>query len=125
MDIVDVIASRYALRDAAMPHTPTLSVASCQNVSCTPVQVVAESRRQCEAALRFLAEVRLAFPEVLQAIKTKQLAQEILLFKEDHIVNLAKTGRHLGPPCPACQNCVCCRFLQRTLRPYGGQSPTT
>ena len=53
---------------------------------------MAESRRQCEAALRFLVEVRLAFPEVLQAIKTKQLAQEILLFKEDHIVNLAKTG---------------------------------
>ena len=56
------------------------------------MQVIAESRRQCEAALRFLVEVRLAFPEVLQAIKTKQLAQEILLFKEDHIVNLAKTG---------------------------------
>ena len=55
-------------------------------------KVVEESRRECAAALRFLAEVKLAFPEVLQAIKTKQLAQEILLFKEDHIVNLAKTG---------------------------------
>ena len=56
------------------------------------LQVLAESRAECAAALRFLAEVKLAFPEVLQAIKTMQLAQEILLFKEDHIFNLAKTG---------------------------------
>ena len=31
-------------------------------------------------------------PEVLTAIKTKQLAQELLLYKEDHLQDIAKTG---------------------------------
>ena len=55
-------------------------------------QVIQESKAECGKALRYLAEIKVAFPEVLQAIKSKQLAQEILLFKEDQIGNLAKTG---------------------------------
>lgn len=57
-------------------------------------QVIQESRAECGKALRYLAEIRLAFPEVLQAIKSKQLAQEILLFKEDQIGMLARTGEN-------------------------------
>lgn len=57
-------------------------------------KVIQESRAECGKALRYLAEIRLAFPEVLQAIKSKQLAQEILLYKEDQIGMLARTGEH-------------------------------
>lgn len=55
-------------------------------------QVIQESKAECGKALRYLAEIKVAFPEILQAIKSKQLAQEILLFKEDQIGSLAKTG---------------------------------
>lgn len=57
------------------------------------MQVVTESRKQCGEALQYLAEIRQAFPEVLQAIKTKQLAQEILLYQEERIGDIAKTGK--------------------------------
>ena len=56
------------------------------------LQVVLESRRECAEAQRLLGMIRGAFPEVLTAIKTKQLAQEILLNKEEHIGEVAKTG---------------------------------
>ena len=51
-----------------------------------------ESRRECAEAQRLLGMLKAAFPEVLTAIKTKQLAQEILLNKEEHIGEVAKTG---------------------------------
>ena len=56
------------------------------------VQVVMESRRECQEAQKLLGMIKMAFPEVLTAIKTKQLAQEILLNKEEHIGEVAKTG---------------------------------
>ena len=56
------------------------------------MQVVMESRRECQEAQTLLGMVKMAFPEVLTAIKTKQLAQEILLNKEEHIGEVAKTG---------------------------------
>ena len=51
-----------------------------------------ESRGECAEAQRLLGMIKSAFPEVLTAIKTKQLAQEILLNKEEHIGEVAKTG---------------------------------
>ena len=51
-----------------------------------------ESRASCAGARRHLAAVKAAVPEVLTAIKTKQLAQELLLYKEDHLHDIAKTG---------------------------------
>ena len=67
------------------------------------MQVVLESRGECAEAQRLLSMIKSAFPEVLTAIKTKQLAQEILLNKEEHIGEVAKTGaikRH----CPRVSN---------------------
>ena len=51
-----------------------------------------ESQASCAGARRHLAAVKAAMPEVLTAIKTKQLAQELLLYKEDHLEDIAKTG---------------------------------
>jgi len=51
-----------------------------------------ESRVNCAGARRHLAAVKAAAPEVLTAIRTKQLAQELLLYKEDHLQDIAKTG---------------------------------
>ena len=59
------------------------------------MQVVLESRRECREAQKLLGMIKTAFPEVLTAIKTKQLAQEILLNKEEHIGEVAKTGETL------------------------------
>ena len=56
------------------------------------MQVVLESRWECREAQKLLGMIKTAFPEVLTAIKTKQLAQEILLNKEEHIGEVAKTG---------------------------------
>ena len=55
-----------------------------------------ESRGECQEAQRLLGMIKTAFPEVLTAIKTKQLAQEILLNKEEHIGDVEKTGMHPG-----------------------------
>ena len=51
-----------------------------------------ESRAECEEAQRLLGHIRAAYPEVLTAIKTKQLAQEMLLYKDAHISDVARTG---------------------------------
>ena len=47
-----------------------------------------ESQASCAGARRHLAAVKAAMPEVLTAIKTKQLAQELLLYKEDHLEDI-------------------------------------
>lgn len=63
------------------------------------MQVVKESRAQRHEALQYIAAVKAAFPEVLQAIKTLQLAQEMLMFKEAYLSEIGKTGmpfQHLG-----------------------------
>jgi hypothetical protein len=56
------------------------------------LQVIVESRQECQEAQRLIGLIRSAYPEVLTAIKTKQLAQEMLLYKEDHIDDVARTG---------------------------------
>ena len=55
-------------------------------------QVILESRAQCEAAYKYVAHIRAAFPEVLRALKTKQLALEMLLYKEEYLADLSRTG---------------------------------
>lgn len=52
-----------------------------------------ESRGQVEQAFRFIADMKDAFPEVLKGIKTAQLAQEMLIYKEDFIAEIAQTGQ--------------------------------
>ena len=57
-----------------------------------PVQVLMESREQRRHALRYIAAMKESFPEVLQTIKTHQLAQELLLYKEAYLHEIHKTG---------------------------------
>ena len=75
-----------------------------------------ESRRECREAQKLLGMIKTAFPEVLTAIKTKQLAQEILLNKEEHIGEVEKTGGAAQPDtfysCPL--QCCTCRACYRT-----------
>jgi hypothetical protein len=66
-------------------------------------QIVMESRVNCAGARRHLAAVKAAAPEVLTAIRTKQLAQELLLYKEDHLQDIAKTG---AVPCAHARGCA-------------------
>ncbi|KAK9791813.1 hypothetical protein WJX73_006506 [Symbiochloris irregularis] len=55
-------------------------------------QVIGESRAQRRQALQYIAAMRGAFPEVLRAIKTLQLSQEMLVFKEAYLAEVGKTG---------------------------------
>eukprot|EP00884_Botryococcus_braunii_P017513 jgi/Botrbrau1/4445/Bobra.0348s0033.1 len=56
------------------------------------MQVVAESRGQLALAQRLLAQIKEAYPEVLRSIKTTQLAQELLLYKEELLKEIGETG---------------------------------
>ncbi len=60
------------------------------------MQVILESVAECEAAYEYIGDLRDAFPEVLRAIKTKQLAQEMLMHKEEYIQEIARTGMILS-----------------------------
>ena len=59
---------------------------------CCCLQVLMESREQRREALRYIAAMKESFPEVLQTIKTHQLAQEMLLYKEAYLKEIHKTG---------------------------------
>eukprot|EP00884_Botryococcus_braunii_P023323 jgi/Botrbrau1/9675/Bobra.0201s0009.1 len=56
------------------------------------MQVVAESRGQLALAQKLLAHIKEAYPEVLRSIKTTQLAQELLLYKEELLKEIGATG---------------------------------
>ena len=70
-------------------------------------QVIVESRAECEEAQALIGHIRAAYPEVLTAIKTKQLAQEMLLYKEDHIGDVARTGATAAFACPLAGSVMC------------------
>lgn len=55
-------------------------------------QVLLESRAEVAKAASALARARAAWPEVLRAIKTRQLAQSLLLLKEKRVDAVARTG---------------------------------
>ncbi len=74
-------------------------------------QVIVESRAECEEAQRLIAHIREAYPEVLTAIKTKQLAQEMLLYKDDHIGDVARTGAHAFLACMHARIAACSHIV--------------
>jgi len=55
-------------------------------------QVLLESAAEVRKAAASVARARTAWPEVARAIKTRQLAQELLLLKEQRVEAVAKTG---------------------------------
>jgi hypothetical protein len=59
-------------------------------------QVISESRAQLVKAQKLLAQIKEAYPEVLRGIKTTQLAQELLLYKEELLKEIGETGT--APP---------------------------
>ena len=63
------------------------------------LQVIAESQRELLLAERYLYALRQAYPEVLASIRTKQVAQELLLFKEEYIGELEASGDHMVAVC--------------------------
>ena len=56
------------------------------------VQVIEESKAQLLLAEQLLCSVRMAYPEVLASIRTKQVAQEMLLVKEAYVHELKASG---------------------------------
>eukprot|EP00898_Chlorokybus_atmophyticus_P000417 jgi/Chlat1/1376/Chrsp119S01786 len=54
--------------------------------------VLEESRRECTAAQEFIEDVKAGFPEVLRAIKTKQVARAVLWQEELYIKQLEESG---------------------------------
>ncbi|KAK9814099.1 hypothetical protein WJX72_000644 [[Myrmecia] bisecta] len=55
-------------------------------------QVVMESVEECRAAEAYLLATRQAFPEVLASIRSRQVAQEVLMVKEDYLHDLGRSG---------------------------------
>ena len=56
------------------------------------MQVIEESKQQLTQAERYLQVLRMAYPEVLASIRTKQVAQEVLLVKEAYMHELKASG---------------------------------
>ncbi|KAG0600449.1 hypothetical protein M758_11G035100 [Ceratodon purpureus] len=54
--------------------------------------VIQESEHQGQAARRFLEDVRLSFPQVLRAVKTKQVTHAILLHLTEYVMSLENVG---------------------------------
>lgn len=49
-------------------------------------------------AYSYISSIKRAWPACLESIKTVQLAQEILIYKEDYIKDLAGTGMFSPKP---------------------------
>lgn len=63
----------------------------------TSLQVIEESQVQCAHAATLVAEIRKGFPEIIKAIKTRQLSLEILVYKDLYLKGLEITGSLLHP----------------------------
>ena len=59
------------------------------------MQVIEESKDELLKVERYLLSLRMAYPEVLASIRTKQVAQEMLLVKEAYIHELKASGDSL------------------------------
>lgn len=59
------------------------------------MQVIEESKHQLRTAERHLHALRTAYPEVMASIRTKQVAQEMLLVKEAYVHELKASGNHV------------------------------
>ena len=55
-------------------------------------QIIEESRDQLRLVEQQLKALRTAYPEVMASIRTRQVAQEMLLAKEAHIHELRSSG---------------------------------
>lgn len=51
-----------------------------------------ESKKEVDFAYRYIADLRQAWPECLRGVKTEQLAQEMLFYKESYIQEIGQTG---------------------------------
>lgn len=58
-------------------------------------QIIEESRDQLRLVEQQLKALRTAYPEVMASIRTRQVAQEMLLAKEAHIHELRSSGLSL------------------------------
>lgn len=73
-------------------------------------QIIVESRDQLKLVEQHLKALRIAYPEVMASIRTRQVAQEMLLAKEAHIHELKSSG--LPPvPIPGCLQLLCCGVM--------------
>ena len=52
-----------------------------------------ESKSAVDFAYRYIADLRAAWPECLKGVKTAQLAQEMLMYKENYIQDIGTTGK--------------------------------
>lgn len=69
-------------------------------------QILEESRNQLRLVEQHLKALRTAYPEVMASIRTRQVAQEMLLAKEAHIHELKSSGLPLVPRLPVFSFCV-------------------
>ena len=59
--------------------------------------MIEESKLQLLVAERYLHVLRMAYPEVMASIRTKQVAQEMLLVKEAYVHELKASGDSVSP----------------------------
>jgi len=88
-------------------------------------QVLLESAAAVRRAAASVARARAAWPEVARAIKTRQLAQELLLLKEQRVEAVAKTGLIADAEVEALQGLVERKLKSLHFRPprSGGGRP--
>ena len=88
-------------------------------------QVLLESAAEVQKAAASVARARAAWPEVARAIKTRQLAQELLLLKEQRVEAVAKTGLIADAEVQALQGLVERKLKSLHFRPprFGGGRP--
>ena len=88
-------------------------------------QVLLESAAEVEKAAAAVARARAAWPEVARAIKTRQLAQELLLLKGQRVEAVAKTGLIADAEVQALQGLVERKLKSLHFRPprFGGGRP--
>ena len=55
--------------------------------------MIEESKNQLLVAERYLRALRMAYPEVMASVRTKQVAQEMLLVKEAYVHELKASGK--------------------------------
>ncbi len=75
------------------------------------MQVIQESKHQLRTAERYLHALRMAYPEVMASIRTKQVAQEMLLVKEAYVHELKASGNYVPQQIFVCTCCLSCSQL--------------
>jgi len=87
-------------------------------------KVVAESKAQVALAKAYLVDRRVAFPELVQTIKTAELARELLNVQEQFLIDVSHTGLLEQSELDAIHDIVQADFRKFVAHPPSKRNPT-